>query len=166
MRVCLVRPIAVSARWECSILMNAAELPQWLAQRAAPAERVGNPGPRHSRLLARLTIRCMCRFRLCQSGVAQSRSGASGPYQPPITTLTTLGSLPSIRHSDVLRASRSSPDMTAPHGVSRSRITTIRHSDELACGAGLLTRRVDWARCRPTVSASTIRHAADGHCRG
>src|SRR6476660_5829043 len=23
---------------------------------------------------------------------------------------------------------------------------SIRHSDELACGAGLLTRRVDWAR--------------------
>ena len=50
----------------------------------------------------------------------------------------------------------------APLPVSLS----IRHGDELASGAGLLTRCADWARYRPAVSASTIRQAADGHRRG
>jgi acetyl esterase/lipase len=32
----------------------------------------------------------------------------------------------------------------------------IRHSDELACGAGLLKRRVDWADHRPAGLASSV----------
>ena len=32
----------------------------------------------------------------------------------------------------------------------------IRHSDELACGAGLLIRRVDWVDYRPAGLESTV----------
>jgi hypothetical protein len=52
---------------------------------------------------------------------------------------------------------------TNPHPLPAS--VSKGHCDELACGAGPLTRHADWAHNRQAISASMIRQAVDGHPR-